>query len=173
MNTPKKPRWQAELEQIEKQNDGTIPPQKVVDFARDPSTALHSRFTWDDTKAAEQHRLWQARQVIRLHVTVIHNSVSAKKIKVRTYESCPSDRGANGAGYRPIKSIINDSDKYQELLSHVLAQFSYMRDRYRQLSELQPIFDAIDRVLPLGGANSQKRKTIERKAARRLNKGKQ
>ncbi len=34
----------AELERIEETHGGIVTPQAVVEFARDPTTALHSRF---------------------------------------------------------------------------------------------------------------------------------
>lgn len=42
--------------------------ENILELAADPETALHSRFTWDDTAAAAQYRLWEARHTIRIHV---------------------------------------------------------------------------------------------------------
>jgi hypothetical protein len=61
----------AELETIRRNAGGVLRPEDVVSFAADPDTELHSRFEWDDTEAAQQYRLWQARQLIRVTVTVL------------------------------------------------------------------------------------------------------
>jgi hypothetical protein len=57
-------RVQQELQAIADRHDGKLPASAVVDFARDPSTALHARFDWDDSEAAEKWRLEQARTII-------------------------------------------------------------------------------------------------------------
>ena len=72
--------YKQELEQIRKANDGELRPADVVEFARNPDTALHSRFTWDDDKAAAEYRLWQARELIRV-VVQLHPKTN-KKMRV-------------------------------------------------------------------------------------------
>jgi len=51
------------LSKIRKQNGG-ITPRAVVDDAVDPKSPLHPCFEWSDDKAADAHRLWQARKLI-------------------------------------------------------------------------------------------------------------
>ena len=47
-----------ELDRIKKSNEeGLLKAEEVVEFARNPTTALHDRFTWDDSAAARQYRL--------------------------------------------------------------------------------------------------------------------
>lgn len=36
--------------------NGRLTPQLVVNAAKNPKSALHSRFEWDDTKAAARYR---------------------------------------------------------------------------------------------------------------------
>ncbi len=60
-----------ELEALAEANNGILRPEIVVEFARDAKTALHSRFEWDDTEAAKQYRLWQARQIIKVAINVL------------------------------------------------------------------------------------------------------
>lgn len=43
---------------------GQITPTDVVDAARDPASPLHGHFEWDDSAAAEEWRLAQARTLI-------------------------------------------------------------------------------------------------------------
>ena len=56
----------AELRNIQAVNDGKLEPELVVEFARDPGTALHRKFEWDDTVAAHYYRLDQARDTIQI-----------------------------------------------------------------------------------------------------------
>lgn len=53
-----------ELEEI-REREGNLRAEAVVDEARSESSHLHSAFTWDDSKAAEAHRLWEARALIK------------------------------------------------------------------------------------------------------------
>ena len=55
----------ADLEQIEEKT-----PQNIVDYAAEhPTSELYKCFTWDDTKAANEWRKYEARQVVRLLVS--------------------------------------------------------------------------------------------------------
>ena len=47
-------------------DDGVIEPSEVVDAARSPRSPIHDDFLWDDTAAANAHRIEQARRLIRL-----------------------------------------------------------------------------------------------------------
>lgn len=46
-------------------HDGRLSPDIVVAAAIDPTSPLHSKFEWDDTEAAKEHRRNQARALIR------------------------------------------------------------------------------------------------------------
>lgn len=134
-----------ELEFIRKRSaDGILQAEDVVEFARDERTALHSEFEWDDTVAAHQHRLEQARKIIRLTVTVIESPAGPQT--VRMYASCDSDRMKPGGGYRSLVEVMNSEDLRDQLLHAALRDLRTVRRKYQQLRELQPIFRAIDRV---------------------------
>jgi hypothetical protein len=47
------------------QRDGHLTPEAVLEDARSPRSPLHQFFEWDDSKAAEQHRLATARTLTR------------------------------------------------------------------------------------------------------------
>lgn len=53
-----------ELLRIANENGGVLKPEDVVNTARDPENVLHRCFIWDDKKAAHEHRLDQARELI-------------------------------------------------------------------------------------------------------------
>jgi hypothetical protein len=60
----KKEEIRAELSRIY-QAHGALTASAVVEEARDEESPLHESFEWDDSKAAEAHRLFQARDLIR------------------------------------------------------------------------------------------------------------
>ncbi len=52
--------------------DGRVTPESFLDAATPDESPLHRFFEWDDSRAAREHRLHQARQIVR---TVIYRSV--------------------------------------------------------------------------------------------------
>lgn len=134
-----------ELEFIRSRSaDGILQAEDVVEFARDERTALHAEFEWDDSVAAHQHRLEQARKIIRLTVTVIDSPAGQQT--VRMYASCDSDRVQPGGGYRSLVDVMSNDDLRDQLLHAALRDLRTVRRKYQQLRELNPIFRAIDRV---------------------------
>lgn len=124
-------------------NNGICNPVAVVEFARNPETALHSKFEWDDTIAAENHRLWQARQIISLELTVIQTD--KKQIETRLFVSLSNDRKPNG-GYRLITDVLNDPGLRNQLIDEALQEFNKIKIKYGHLKELATVFRAIDKL---------------------------
>lgn len=61
----------AELDALQKKAGSTgLTPGAIVRKAQSPASALHKCFEWDDAKAAHEHRLHQARTVLRAIVVV-------------------------------------------------------------------------------------------------------
>lgn len=135
----------AELEQICQSHGGVLRPEDVVAFARNKRTALHSEFEWDDEKASTEYRLWQARTVIRVAVTVLP-SPHADQEPVRAYVSVASDRVRPGGGYRPLADVMINDEMRAELVAEALGEVKRWRRKYERLRELVPIFRAIDKV---------------------------
>jgi hypothetical protein len=49
------------LEELAARNGGELTAAETLEAARDPNSPIHSCFQWDDSLAAEQYRLEQAR----------------------------------------------------------------------------------------------------------------
>ena len=129
-----------ELEHIAESNGGILRAEDVVEFASDPNTELHSRFTWDDTEAARAHRLWQARSIIRVSVRVIPY-VSEP---VRAFVSLVQDRGKPGGGYRPMVSVLTDDELRAKLLAQASAELRRIKANYGHLKELTSVWEVIN-----------------------------
>jgi len=123
-----------ELELIRKRHRGILRPADVVKFARDPKTALHKQFEWDDSRAAEQYRLEQARHIIRCAVRVVVDD----KPPIRAYVSLVSDRQV-GDSYRDIIEVMCTPTLRERLLKQALNEADSWRLRYEQFVELQAI----------------------------------
>jgi len=137
----------SELEQIRELSGGILYPKSVVDFARDESTELHSKFEWDDSEAAESYRIWQARKVIKALVTIIPRVNDP--IQVQTYVSMKSDRYAideetdnYSGGYRSIIEVMTTPTLRKTLLEEAIEEHDVWERKYQSIIELVDIFNA-------------------------------
>jgi len=147
-----------ELEEIKDMNGGLLDPAMVVEYASSEDTALHKKFTWDDTKAAGEYRIWQARQIIRLELVVIRQDSNGSMSLItnipidhektmRAFVSLPLDRqGDNERGYRDISSVMQDSDLREQLLESAKRDMSIFRRKYGMLEKLAKVFAAMDEI---------------------------
>jgi hypothetical protein len=72
----RKERIKAALEEIADRKNGRLAAEDVVEAAKNPHHDLHDEFEWDDRKAAAQHRLDRARQLITyVTITVTHTPI--------------------------------------------------------------------------------------------------
>lgn len=132
----------AELQSIAKSNGGILRAEDVVEFAREPSTALHSRFEWHNGKAAHEWRLHQARNLIRVSVTLLPNV----ETPYRAFVSLMPDRSETGGGYRRTIDVLSDAESRKQLLTQALDDLSRMEAKYAQLEELAGVFAAAKAV---------------------------
>ena len=143
-----------ELETIAAANNGLLRAADVIAFAVDESTALHSRFTWDDDEAAHQYRLYQARNLIRVTVSMLPRV----KQEYRAFVSLKSDRySGDGGGYRVTANVLSSKERRAELLENALEDLEVFQQKYRMLTELAPVFGAASQVA------AQKRKASKAK----------
>lgn len=120
--------------------DGILKPEAVVAAAENPKSALHSWFTWDDTKAAHEYRLEEARRLIRVQVVTLPHTETV----TRAFVSLPRDR--RSGGYRPMVSVISDEEMRAEMLEDALDDAKAWRAKYATLSELSKVFAELDKV---------------------------
>lgn len=132
---------QKELKRLTK--DGVIQPADVVKAASNPKSAMHHLFTWDDSKAAHEYRLYQARQILRTYVVV---EDAPTKTTVRAFVSLRPDRHKEGGGYRHIADVLSDEQLYQQMLRDSLQEIRGLQVKYQRIRELRPVFDAADEV---------------------------
>ena len=131
----------AELEDIRIRGKGVINPHALVERAKPKNNPLHSYFEWDNKIAGHNYRLWQARKMISVIVT----SAPTTDEEIRAYVSLPTDRNIQG-GYRAIIDVLSDDTWRQALLEQAFKDFQIFKQRYDQLVELAPIFEAYETV---------------------------
>lgn len=134
------------LKQLADQH-GSITPELVLDYAKPKDSPLHQFFQWDNTKAAEEYRLVQARQLIR-RIKVEYVTEETKTVTVRAFhcvvptsdDDQPSLRGI----YVPIESAI--SDYRSQLLDQCRRDMEAFKRKYAALSEVAQVINAMDLI---------------------------
>lgn len=137
----KKSKIVAELHKIAARYDGALLPEVVVSAASNEKSPLHSCFTWDDGIAADQYRLWQARQLIRVSIQIVPGTDKMERIWV----SLTPDRQLDG-GYRSLISVMSDKNLRAQLLLDALDDMDCFQAKYQRLKELAAVFSAMKRV---------------------------
>lgn len=151
--TAKRMTVKQELELIRKRHRGILRPADVVEFAANEKTALHNKFTWDDTAAAHQHRLWEARQIIR--VTIVQDDALGDT-PMRPYISLLADRKKPRGGYRAIVDVIKDDKKSQAMLIEAEKEYRAFERKYRRLATLVPEIIELGNALRARSAHMKK-----------------
>lgn len=119
---------QQELQRIANQHHGTLEPAQVVDSAAAPQSPLHHYFEWDDTEAARQHRLNQARYLIRS--VKIHFVTDEQEIgRVRAWHA-RRNVGLGGAGYVSESEVRQDPDMQMAALRRMRLEWAQFKRRY-------------------------------------------
>lgn len=92
---------------------GDLTPEILLKEATDPAHPLHDRFDWNDQSAAQQHRLNQARQLIRsVKVTV---KTASEDVEVRRFIHVKTGTASNSLGsYMPVE-VIAESKTLTEI----------------------------------------------------------
>lgn len=118
--------------------NGVIFPDHVVDWAQDhPDSELHAQFQWDVARAAREHWLWQARQLIAIHV--VDDAGHRQTISLQI------DR-ATGGGYRPLDQVLANEELRRLAVEQAIGEALRWRERHSHLVELRSVFLAVDRL---------------------------
>ncbi len=123
---------------FEEIGDKSVSPEEVLNKARNEKSELHKCFEWNDGIAAEKYRLQQARMIINLLVIKTENKGNEP---VRVYQ-ISSERNV----YQPTRFFMQNPDEYQILLKRAKGELQAIRNRYKTLSELEAVFEAIDNL---------------------------
>jgi len=137
------PKTIAALKGLSKKHGGLLLPEVVVDAARPASSPLHGYFTWDDSEAAQKHRLWEARQLLR--VTVEYITHGGKERSYQVFCSLTSDR--EEGGYRMVAAVMSNAQLRAQLLEDAHEEMRVFQKKYHALTELAEVFEAIRRAL--------------------------
>lgn len=121
----------------DKSQDNKIHPEDVVEAARPKTSILHKYFTWDDSKAANERRIDQARGLLRATVRIMQ--VNGDKRPVRVFMSLTEDRNDSG-GYYPVVNVLSNKTLRRQMLEDAFKELQVFERKYANLRELSEIF---------------------------------
>ena len=126
------------LEKLRLRNGGVITAEVVLAEARKKRSPLHDGFEWDDTAAAHQYRLEQARSITRAVITFIGEEQDDTPIRAFVT--------LGGGDYESITTVLSVKSKRDALLGQALEEMRTFRRKYHHLKELATVFVAIEEL---------------------------
>lgn len=134
-----------ELEKIKEKNGGVLTAGIVLFAAQKVRSPLHKQFEWDDTAAAEEYRLTQARSMLR-SVEVVYKeapSVAPQRHYIPVTQQETQDAPERKV-YKTTAEILADPVARDELLGNAIRDAIAFRRKYAELQELAKVFHALD-----------------------------
>jgi hypothetical protein len=131
------------LERIAKDDeDGGIAPEAVVEAARDVDSPLHDRFDWDDSSAAHQFRLEQARKLITQYpITIVRPDPQMVNVVITR------DDGSSRRVYVPIDRAVADPDLYEQVVADAKRGIQAYRNRLSAFERAREVVTRLDEAL--------------------------
>lgn len=130
------------LELLRQQCKGELTPKDVVDDARHDNSPLHSFFEWDDSAAAEQYRLKQARGLIR-SVVAVYVQEDKPAVRQRAYVHINEPEAHH---YRETSHAMSLTKTREMVLQQAWRELQGWRKRYADLKEFSDLVEVIDRT---------------------------
>lgn len=131
------------LERLRAGAGGELVPEAVVEDARDPASPLHSLFEWDDAEAAHQHRLSQARAMIR---AVVVRYRAEPEDGPRSIVAFVNVKEGDRQYYTSVAAAMSDPGRRAIVLRQAWEDFQALRKRYQNLAEFAALFAALDEI---------------------------
>lgn len=129
----------AHLEMLREKFKGEITPEDVLDDAKSDNSPLHSFFEWSDSAAAHQHRLQQARGLIR-SVVAIYVREDKPAVRTRAYVHIPQGETSH---YREASHAMSQKATRDVVLKRALEELIGWQKRYHDLHEFAELFEGI------------------------------
>jgi hypothetical protein len=138
------------IEMLREKFKGELTPEDILNDAKNDNSPLHSFFEWSDSAAAHQHRLSQARGLIRA-VVAIYVQPDKPAVRQKAYVHIAQGETSH---YRETSHAMQVKSTRDIVLKTAWREFQAWRNRYKDLKEFSDLFNAADQVETklLGGA---------------------
>lgn len=117
---------------VDKLNRGAgATPEALVELARDPASAIHQDFEWDDEAAALKYRLQQARYYLR-SIVVEWVTEEGEALQVRAFNPVYTD-GTGDVRWSSMRDVVERDGEVQVLLARAQDELRAFRKKYKGL----------------------------------------
>ena len=119
--------------------EGPIDPAAVVRLAKPARSPLHRYFTWDDARAAQEHRLTEARGLLRSIAVVHHTTDEGEEWRTRAYHSVAlkTDSKRSQRFYLHERLVWTSPELADQVVARAYGELVGWQARYRNYQELR------------------------------------
>lgn len=108
---------------------GKLSAEIYVEEARDEASEMHSTLEWDDSIAGHEHRLSQARSIIRA-VVIVNADDNDDPVERNVFVRVDAERG-----YQPVSIVVENLDMFTEALSSLRKKLNEAINAVNQLQD--------------------------------------
>lgn len=133
--------YMKELEQKYKE----LTPQIILEESRPADAILHNCFEWDNGKAAENYRLYQAGHIIRnisVRIEKIDTPTQISRAFVNIKDESKQERGA----YVSVEIAMQNENLKNQVLQNAFYELLTFEKKYSAYTEFAKVFSAIDEL---------------------------
>jgi hypothetical protein len=135
-----------ELELIQ-QKAGSLTPEIVLRAATPKRSKLHDCFEWDNAVAAHEHRLSQARYLLR-SIEVVYEEQTGQKetrsVEIRAFHNVEDEDGESV--YVTVNQARQNAEYWNQVKERALSEIKSWQAKYQSIKEFEVIFNAIGQV---------------------------
>lgn len=124
-----------------------VPPEKVVELAEPEDSPIHEQFTWEDSEAAREWRIREARTLINHIVYVTGHDDEGNEQVSRAFLNVTERNGESQRGYVSDRIVWSRPKLAEQVIESAMRELAGWRDRYESYSELASAVAKIDEVL--------------------------
>ena len=140
----------SEIEQLDYRFGGQAPTGALVEHARNPTSVLHKDFEWDDSVAAQKHRIDTEKKIKRSLVYVCDKGLS-EDTEIKTVRVFSSVKVADAPGasriYLNTMTALEDPLYRQQILENAKRELQQFVNKYDALVELADVISPIKKQL--------------------------
>lgn len=135
----------SELQRIE-QKYGEVTPRNLLDESTPEDAVMHNCYEWDDSKAADNYRLWQSRHIMSCLVVTYADEAETepKEIVVRAFQNVSEEREGR---FISVEKAFESTTTRDIILQKAFEELAMFRKKYSDLSELAKVITAIDEAI--------------------------
>jgi len=129
-----------------------LKPEYIVKKAKSKKSPIHDFFEWDDSRAALEHRLEQARNLVRSITVVVKYEEKTEETRAFQHIITVTEDGDEDKGYRSLEEIQANVSFQEAIVERARREYKGWLFRYKQYQKyeefipLSPIFDAMEEV---------------------------